>query len=190
MENQKVAAAFVAAQKAFAPVIKNKKGGRGDAKYAELAVCIDAVMDALNANDIALMQICHESENGVLVETLFLHSSGESLSGGKLYMPAPKNDPQGYGSALTYARRYALMPACGIAPEDDDAEAAKGAGEKPTSKLKPYPQKDFDENLAKWVALVNSGKTDLKGLMATLKTKADFNEAQIAEITKACEVPA
>ena len=54
------------------------------------------------------------------VETLFVHESGEQISAGKLHVPAPKQDPQGYGSALTYARRYSLMAACGIAPEDDD----------------------------------------------------------------------
>jgi hypothetical protein len=42
---------------------------------------------------------------------------------GKLHVPAAKQDPQGYGSALTYARRYSLMAACGIAPEDDDGNA-------------------------------------------------------------------
>jgi hypothetical protein len=46
------------------------------------------------------------------------------LECGKLHVPASKQDPQGYGSALTYARRYSLMAACGIAPEDDDGNAA------------------------------------------------------------------
>ena len=49
------------------------------------------------------------------------------MSGGKLHVPASKQDPQGYGSALTYARRYSLMSACGIAPEDDDGNAASKA---------------------------------------------------------------
>jgi hypothetical protein len=58
------------------------------------------------------------------VETVFVHESGEMLECGKLHVPAAKQDPQGYGSALTYARRYSLMAACGIAPEDDDGNAA------------------------------------------------------------------
>ena len=81
-------------------------------------------MDALNSNGIALIQQCHETESGVTVETVFLHESGESWSAGKLHVPAAKQDPQGYGSALTYCRRYSLMAACGIAPEDDDGNAA------------------------------------------------------------------
>ena len=65
--------------------------------------------------------------------TVFLHTSGETLSSGPLHVPASKNDPQGYGSALTYARRYSLMAACGIAPEDDDGNAAS----KPVTYAKP-----------------------------------------------------
>jgi len=57
------------------------------------------------------------------VETVFIHESGEMMECGKLHVPAAKQDPQGYGSALTYARRYSLMAACGIAPEDDDGNA-------------------------------------------------------------------
>jgi hypothetical protein len=70
-------------------------------------------------------------DNGVTVETVFVHESGEMLECGKLHVPASKNDPQGYGSALTYARRYSLMAACGIAPEDDDGNA----GSKPAPKV-------------------------------------------------------
>jgi hypothetical protein len=60
----------------------------------------------------------------VIIETIFLHESGESLNCGQLFVPANKHDAQGFGSALTYARRYSLMAACGIAPEDDDGNTA------------------------------------------------------------------
>ena len=124
MQNTKAAAAFVAAQKAFAPATKSSTNPHFKSKYADLSACVEAVMDALHEQDLALMQVCHESESGVIVETIFIHASGEQLSGGKLHVPAVKHDAQGYGSALTYARRYSLMAACGIAPEDDDGNAA------------------------------------------------------------------
>jgi hypothetical protein len=81
-------------------------------------------VDALNAAGIALIQRTSEDSTGVTVETVFVHESGEMLECGKLHVPASKQDPQGYGSALTYARRYSLMAAAGIAPEDDDGNAA------------------------------------------------------------------
>ena len=120
----KIAAALVKAQKEFAPALKTNTNPHFKSKYVGLDGCIEAVIDALNSNGIMLMQKNHPNDNGVSVETIFLHESGESISGGVLSVPASKQDPQGYGSALTYARRYSLMAACGIAPEDDDGNAA------------------------------------------------------------------
>ena len=122
-----LAAALVRAQKGFAPALKTNTNPHFRSKYADLSACVEAVIDSLNNNGIALIQQTHETESGVTVETVFLHESGESMSCGKLHVPASKNDAQGYGSALTYARRYSLMAACGIAPEDDDGNAASRA---------------------------------------------------------------
>jgi len=119
-----LAAAFVRAQKGFAPALKTSVNPHFKSRYVDLAGCVEAVIDSLNSNGLALIQHTAESESGVVVETVFLHESGESMSCGKLHVPASKQDAQGYGSALTYARRYSLMAACGIAPEDDDGNAA------------------------------------------------------------------
>ena len=120
----KIAAALVKAQKAFGPALKSSSNPHFRSKYADLSACVEAVIDALHDNGIFLTQPCRECADGVLVETLFIHESGETFSAGVLHVPASKQDPQGYGSALTYARRYSLMAACGIAPEDDDGNAA------------------------------------------------------------------
>ncbi len=123
-----IAAALVKAQRDFGPALKDKTNPAFRSKYADLGACIDAVVDALNAHGISLLQRTHPDTSGVTVETILLHESGESWSSGTLHVPAAKQDAQGYGSALTYARRYSLMAACGIAPEDDDGNAAvKGA---------------------------------------------------------------
>lgn len=119
-----IAAALVKAQRAFGPALKTNTNPHFRSKYADLSACVEAVIDALNANGIALIQRTHECTDGVIVETVFVHESGEMLDCGKLHVPAAKHDPQGYGSALTYSRRYSLMAACGIAPEDDDGNAA------------------------------------------------------------------
>jgi hypothetical protein len=70
------------------------------------------------------MQRTFECKDGVMVETVFVHESGEVMECGMLHVPAGKQDPQGYGSALTYARRYSLLAATGLAPEDDDGNSA------------------------------------------------------------------
>jgi len=119
-----IAAAFVKAQRQFGPALKTSVNPHFKSKYADLANCIEAVIEALNANNIGLMQRTYECKDGVLVETVFIHESGEVMECGMLHVPAGKQDPQGYGSALTYARRYSLLAATGLAPEDDDANAA------------------------------------------------------------------
>lgn len=120
----KIAAALVKAQKGFAPALKTSTNPHFKSKYADLAACVEAVIDSLNNQGVYLLQKQHPVEGGVGIETVFIHESGETMSSGILEVPAAKQDPQGYGSALTYARRYSLMAACGIAPEDDDANAA------------------------------------------------------------------
>jgi len=119
-----IASALVKAQRGFAPALKTSTNPHFRSKYVDLAGCVEAVVDSLNAAGIALIQRTSEDATGVTVETVFVHESGEMLECGKLHVPAAKQDPQGYGSALTYARRYSLMAACGIAPEDDDGNAA------------------------------------------------------------------
>lgn len=139
----KIASAFVKAQKAFGPALKSATNPHFRSRYADLSACVEAVIDALNANGIGLMQRTYECEDGIKVETVFIHESGEVIESGILHLPASKQDAQGYGSALTYARRYSLMAACGIAPEDDDGNAASRKPEaNPTTKVDPKVMAD------------------------------------------------
>ena len=93
-------------------------------KYADLGSVIDAIKPALIKHDLFFTQCPQPSNDGVTVKTWLHHAGGESMSLGELFVPANKNDAQGYGSALTYARRYALMTAFGVPAEDDDGHAA------------------------------------------------------------------
>lgn len=147
----KIAPAFIAAKKAFGPVLKGKTNPAFKSKYANLEACLDAVDDACLSADIALYQETFEDATGVTVETVFLHSSGQSLRCGKLHVPASKQDAQGYGSALTYARRYSLLAACGIAAEDDDGNAAS---------MKRQPVKGMAEQYRKdWLQFLDEAKS-------------------------------
>lgn len=129
---KQIATALVKAQKQFGPALKTSTNPHFRSKYADLAAVVEAVIDALNDNGIAMIQVLHECNDGVIVSTTFVHESGEVIDCGKLHVPAAKQDPQGYGSALTYARRYSLMAAAGIAPEDDDGNAASRKKSEPT----------------------------------------------------------
>jgi hypothetical protein len=145
----KVAAALVKAQREFGPALKSSSNPHFKSRYADLAACVEAVIEGLNNNGIALMQRVSSYDSGVVVETVFVHESGEVINCGQLQVPATKQDAQGYGSALTYARRYSLMAACGIAPEDDDGNAA--------SKRPPAaPAPDITDHLSAIQASANS----------------------------------
>ena len=168
----KISAAFVKAQSQFGAALKTNTNPHFKSRYADLSACVEAVIDALNGNGIALMQQTHECESGVSIETVFLHESGEELRSGKLWLPASKQDAQGYGSALTYARRYSLMAACGIAPEDDDGNAASKSKAAPAS-AKSITKDEFDK-------LPPEQQEELRSLAVTplaLLAKGDVAEA-------------
>jgi hypothetical protein len=187
---QAIAAAFVKAKRSFGPALKDKTNPAFRSKYADLGACIDAVEEALLANGIAFIQETSEDATGVTVETVFVHESGETLRCGKLHVPAAKQDPQGYGSALTYARRYSLMASCGIAPEDDDGNAGTRAAQEQRAAARA-------NWLADWLAAIDAAANvgDLKKVMeqciAQAKHEKDadaegqFLAAQATKIAKA-----
>lgn len=119
--------------------------GQQKYKYADLTSVIDAIKPALVNNDMFFTQRPLPSENGVTIATYLHHASGEEMPLGSLFVPANKNDAQGFGSALTYARRYALVTAFGVPVEDDDGNAA--------SRHTPPPAALIDED--QWVMLVD-----------------------------------
>lgn len=137
-KNTKVFAAFVKAQNEFEPVKFDCVNPHFKTKYASLKNCLEAVRKAFNKNGLFLSQKHNITDKNIGVETILVHESGETLSSGILYMPVDKPTPQGFGSALTYARRYSLMTFCGIAgEEDDDGNAAETNKNEPVTENKP-----------------------------------------------------
>jgi hypothetical protein len=173
---KQIASALVKAQKAFGPALKTATNPHFKSRYADLAACVEAVIGGLNDNGIALIQRNSLDDNGVTVETVFVHESGEMLECGKLHVPAAKHDPQGYGSALTYARRYSLMAACGIAPEDDDGNA----GSKPPPKVTDATVNALLDDIAE----SNTHDQLKEAFFKAIKTVGDDQKAR-DQITKA-----
>ena len=127
-----LAAALAKAQGAMKGAVKDSANPFFKSKYADLASVVEAIRSAFSANGLSYIQTVEPSDKEeVRVETTLLHASGEWISCGVLALPVSKVDAQGYGSALTYARRYSLSAAAGISTElDDDGNAASAA--KPT----------------------------------------------------------
>lgn len=106
-------------------------------KYADLAAVVDAIKKPLADNGLSYAQLTDIDDGGVIVETVLMHESGEWLSG-RLRMKPVKDDPQGVGSCITYARRYGLQAMIGVPSDDDDGNAASG---KATAKTLPENMK-------------------------------------------------
>jgi hypothetical protein len=134
----KIIPAFIAAKKDMGPLKKGANNPFFKSKYADLGSVIDVSEDALLENGIATLQSPGGDGNNISVTTLFAHVSGEWIQGHLVLAPV-KNDPQAAGSAITYARRYALQAMCNLAAEDDDGTAATKPRSVPQEAPKPAP---------------------------------------------------
>lgn len=126
----KIAAALLEAQKQITFAAKDSKNPAYKSTYANLESVIEAIKGPLNATGIVFMQTFSPSAPGFLaLTTRLLHVSGEWIED-EMTVPLQKNDAQGYGSAATYSRRYALAAITGLYQADDDGhEAAKPRAE-------------------------------------------------------------
>ena len=186
MTAKTIHSALVAAQKDFAPALKSSNNPHFRSKYADLAACVEALIDALNKNGIFLMQRTNADAETVSVETVFVHESGEILEAGKLTLPVSKRDAQGFGSALTYSRRYSLMAACGIAPEDDDGNAAVAGGQPPPSKKRFVTEEQIQQivDLVDEVGADHQGFLNYLGVKDIVQLPADKFGAAIAALNR------
>ena len=125
-----LATALAKAQAEIEGARKDSTNPHFKSSYADLASVWDACRKALTGNGLSVVQGPVSDEGRVGVTTMLMHSSGQWLES-TFFMRPTKDDPQGAGSALTYARRYALAAMVGVAPEDDDGNAAS---EKPSGK--------------------------------------------------------
>ena len=136
-------AAMAKAQGTMAGAAKDSKNPHFNSKYADLASIVDACRLALAANGVAVFQSpsTHDG-NLVRMRTMLTHSSGEWIESDELQVQARDAGPQAVGSCLTYLRRYQLAAMVGVAPADDDAEAAEGRPIGPTTPMRvTAPQK-------------------------------------------------
>lgn len=133
--------ALIGAQQEFAPLAKSATNPHFKNKFVPLNEVIETVLPVLNKHGLAISQfptLTIDGEPGLT--TMLMHVSGQFLESTMPLLTA-KNDPQGQGSALTYARRYALMSVLGlVGDEDDDGHAAR-----PTPKQQDVKSSPLEE---------------------------------------------
>jgi hypothetical protein len=129
---KELANALAKAQGEMKGAVKDSSNPFFKSKYADLASIVEAIRLPFAKNGLSYSQCIEPTEKDeVRVETMIMHSSGEWMSCGVIALPVAKSDAQGFGSAITYARRYGLAAAVGVAPEDDDGNAATKAAPAP-----------------------------------------------------------
>ena len=151
IEAATLAGAMAAAFGEIEAATKSANNPHFRSKYADLGAVIEAIKPALIKHGLFFTQRPQPSEGGVTVETVLGHTGGEEMSLGSLFVPANKNDAQAFGSALTYARRYALVTAFGVPVEDDDGNAA-ARGQSRESAVSPS-RRASDADVAKIIQL-------------------------------------
>jgi ERF superfamily len=183
---KELAGALSKAQGEFAGAVKDTANPFFKSKYADLESCVSAIKAPLVKHGLSFVQVSHNQENSASVETIIMHSSGEWLSAGLVAVPVTKSDAQGYGSAMTYARRYSLSAAFGIAPEDDDGNAAAKA--KPEKQqIKEIVQNTTDANFDKEVKAMR----DCGSLAALQKVWGGFDrltQHALADTKEKCKL--
>lgn len=120
-----LAKAMIQVQQSLTPALKDAINSYTNSSYATLKSVMEVCRAALLNHGIWMTQypVSVEKDHLGLV-TKIVHSATGQWQLALIEMPLQKNDPQGYGSAMTYARRYGLSALLGIITEDDDAESA------------------------------------------------------------------
>lgn len=147
-----LATALAKAQATVAGAKKDADNPFFKSKYADLASVVEAIRKAFADNGLSYVQTpCTNDKDEVGVETLLMHSSGQWIKGDPFFVPVSKQDAQGFGSALTYTRRYALAAIAGVAQVDDDGNAAAKAppGKKPAFDRSHTPMADTKDEFGK-----------------------------------------
>lgn len=118
----KIAPAILIAQKSMGTAVKDSKNPFFKSKFADLNAIREVTIPVLNENGISVLQPTISIDNKQFVQTTLLHESGEYIASLTEIVSAKQNDPQAYGSAVSYARRYGLQALMCVGAEDDDGE--------------------------------------------------------------------
>jgi len=184
------------------PAIKDKSNPFFKSKYADLNSCWEAIRKPLTDNGLAIIQRVDVIDGNLTVlKTMILHKSGEFLEGSIPLVPV-KQDPQSYGSMLSYFRRYCLAAITGLVQEDDDANIASQIPSLPKSEIakpvivpshKPIQHSELAtgvESKRKYI-FVQLSKLNMKydspatrGLFSSLTGKVSSKEWSLADAEK------
>lgn len=150
-------------------------------RFASLASVRAAITPTFSKHGLSVAQYNEPcGDKGVCVVTLLMHESGQWLKG-RLYVPVVKQDPQGFGSAISYARRYALGEIANIATDDDDD--AELASKPAPAKAPPAKAEPVDiEALSRALTEAKTAKELADAAVAIGRVKDKLSDGQLAAL--------
>ncbi len=138
-EHKNIYMALAAAQTDMGGVKKGSVNPAFKSKYADLADVVAAVSPALNAQGIAFFHVATSVEGERVMRTVLAHGPSDTRIECDVPLIVTKNDMQGYKSATTYAKRIGLESLTGVAPADDDGNAAAKAAPRQAPRVDVAP---------------------------------------------------
>lgn len=182
---KELATAFSKAQASVEGAAKDSANPHFKNKYADLASVWSACREALTKNGLSIAQFPGELiDNRMTMTTMLMHSSGQWMRE-TLSIPLSKVDAQGYGSATTYARRYALAAVVGVCPEDDDGNAASQPAPRQNGTQQQRPVGNIDDDqLATLTALADEVGANMGAFCDYLKV-AKLSELPVSRYNEA-----
>lgn len=164
---KELAGALCKAQEQMCGAVKESNNPFFQSSYADLGAVVKAIKESFAANGLSYSQFPLFLDGNVGVETILMHESGEWLSG-EIVLPMKKQDPQAAGSAITYARRYALQAIAGIPSEDDDGNQASKPAAKQPAATKSTANQSSGVTLSyadkQWIEAINGGGSTLEDI--------------------------
>lgn len=143
-EKKELYADLIKFRKALKQPKKDTQNTFFNSKYVTLEGVQRAIDEAIQETGLSYFQQIRNTDNGVSVNTIIVHESGQALQSGWLSLNPVKQDPQGYGSAITYARRYQLSAMFGISSDLDDDGNASSQPQQPQRQQPRQAQRRYD----------------------------------------------
>lgn len=176
-----LAKALALAQREIKPALQDSTNPHFRSKYASLTAIYNACREPLAKNGLSVIQGVVEHEGSTILETMLMHESGEYISAGTRLI-IDKGTMQGLGSAITYARRYALATMVGVVADDDDDGNEATQHAPPQSQLvKPMVKPAIAQSFSEVSALMEAAKMSPEALREyTVKA---FGKAKSTDLT-------
>lgn len=194
MEQSKIFKALLEVQKELKPIEKKSENPYFHSKYADIVDVATYLYPILHRHGLGVTQLPSRFNEVPTLKTVLFHADSGELIESEMPLILPKNDPQAQGSAITYARRYALMGLTGLVAKDEDDDGNKAAShpktpprasQTETGELASPKQKNYILQLTKGFSVPDTLLVDFVGKISGLEDTSNMTSKQASKTIEA-----